>query len=149
MKACEGQSGRIFVLRLEDGDVVPQCIEQFALGNKIGLAQVILLGGVTDGQIVVGPRRSDELPPRPMLLPVDAAHEVMGVGILATGTDGKPNLHIHGALGRSGQTVTGCLRMGVKTWLIGEAVVIEIKGATAARVKDPASGFALLEPGAC
>jgi len=149
LKASEGQAGRIFVLRLEDGDVVPHCIEQFAAEKKIALAQVILLGGLADGQIVVGPRHSNELPPDPMVLPVDAAHEVVAVGILATGPDGKPNLHIHGALGRSGQTVTGCLRMGVKTWLIGEAVIIEIAGARAARAKDPVSGFALLEPGIC
>jgi len=30
MKACEGKIGRVFVVRLEDGDVVPECIERFA-----------------------------------------------------------------------------------------------------------------------
>ena len=36
MKACEGRIGRVFVIRLEDGDVV------------------------------VGPRRSEGMPPEPM-----------------------------------------------------------------------------------
>jgi len=33
MKASEGRIGRVFVIRLDDGDVVPECIERFA-GRK-------------------------------------------------------------------------------------------------------------------
>jgi predicted DNA-binding protein with PD1-like motif len=82
-----------------------------------------------------------------MLLPVDSAHEVVGVGVLAPGEDGKPILHIHAALGRSGQTMSGCLRPGVTIWLVGEVILYEILGAKAARVRDSESGLALLEPG--
>jgi predicted DNA-binding protein with PD1-like motif len=71
----------------------------------------------------------------------------VGVGVLAPGEDGKPVLHIHGALGRSGQTMCGCLRPGVTTWLVGEVILYEILGAKAARVTDKESGFALLQPG--
>ena len=146
MKACEGQLGRVFVIRLEDGDVVPESIECFAEENGISVAHVILVGGVGEGGVVVGPRRSEERPPEPMLLPVDGAHEVAGVGVLAPGEDGRPVLHIHAALGRSGKTTTGCLRPGVTTWLVGEAILYEILGAKMARFRDEESGFALLEP---
>ena len=112
MKACEGRLGRVFVIRLEDGDVVPGCIERFAEEKGISVGHVTLVGGIGSGEIVVGPRNSEERPPQPMLLPVDGAHEVVGVGILAPGPDGKPSLHIHAALGHSGQTMTGCLRPG-------------------------------------
>jgi predicted DNA-binding protein with PD1-like motif len=112
MKASEGKLGRVFVLRLEDGDAVPASIERFAETKKISVGQVILIGGVYNGQVVVGPRRTNELPPDPMLLPLDGAHEVVGIGIIAPDNEGKPNLHIHAALGRSGQTTTGCLRPG-------------------------------------
>jgi len=87
------------------------------------------------------------MPPEPMLLPIDSAHEVAGVGVLAPDENGKPVLHIHAALGRSGQTMTGCLRPGVKTWLVAEAILYEILGARATRVKDNKSGFTLLQPG--
>ena len=147
MKASEGRLGRVFVIRLEDGDVVPDCIERFAEENAVSVGHVILVGGIGAGQVVVGPRRSEERPPEPMLLPLDGAHEVAGVGVLAPGEDGKPKLHIHAALGRSGKTTTGCLRPGVTTWLVGEAILYEILGARVARVKDKASGFALLETG--
>jgi predicted DNA-binding protein with PD1-like motif len=148
MKASEGHIGRVFIIRLEDGDVVPECIERFARENKVSVGHVVLVGGIGGGQVVVGPRRSDERPPDPMLLPIDSAHEVVGVGVLAPGQDGKPVLHIHAALGRSGQTLTGCLRPGVTTWLVGEVILYEIVDAKAARVKDEVSGLALLEPGA-
>lgn len=145
MKACEGKLGRIFVLRLEDGDLIPDCIERFAEENGVTAGQVILIGSIGSGQVVVGPRVSDEMPPEPMLLPVDGAHEVCGVGVIAPDESGKPTLHIHAALGRSGQTMTGCLRPGVSTWLIGEAILYEITGTTASRQKDKKTGFTLLE----
>ena len=148
MKSTEGRVGRVFVIRLEDGDVVPECIERFAEEQGIEVGHVILIGGIGGGQVVVGPRRSDEMPPEPMLLPIDGAHEVAAVGVLAPDEDGKPVLHIHGALGRSGNTLTGCLRPGVDTWVVGEAVLYEILGADVTRVKDAKTGFTLLEPGA-
>ena len=80
-----------------------------------------------------------------MLLPVDGAHEVAGVGILAPNEDGKPILHIHAALGRSGNTMTGCLRPGVTTWLVGEVILFEIIGVDVRRVRDEESGLKLLE----
>ncbi|GAF83756.1 unnamed protein product [marine sediment metagenome] len=146
MKACEGQIGRVFIMRLEDGDTVPGCIERFAEEKGVSVGQVILVGGIGGGEVVVGPRRSEEMPPQPMLLPVDGAHEVLGVGVLAPGEDGKPILHIHAALGRSGQTMSGCLQHGVTTWLVAEVILFEILGVNVARVKDEESGFVLLEP---
>lgn len=145
MKACEGQLGRVFVIRLEDGDVIPACIESFAEEKKISVGQVLMIGGIGSGQVVVGPRYSDEMPPEPMLLPLDGAHEVVGVGIIAPSEQGKPALHIHAALGRSGKTTTGCLRPGVNTWLVGEVIICEIIGTNAARVFDNDTGFELLQ----
>jgi predicted DNA-binding protein with PD1-like motif len=145
MKVCEGRLGRVFVIRLEDGDIVPGCIERFAEENGISVGNVIMVGGIGAGEVVTGPRRSDEMPPQPILLPVDGAHEVAGVGVLAPDEQGKPVLHIHAALGRSGKTLTGCLRPGVTTWLVGEVIIYEILDVKAKRLKDIISGFSLLE----
>ena len=147
MKACEGRIGRVFLIRLEDGDVVPECIERFAEEKGVSVGQAILVGGVGSGDVVVGPRSSKEMPPEPMLLPIDGAHEVVGVGVLVPRENGKPSLHIHAALGRAGQTITGCLRQGVTTWLVGEVILYEILGTKIMRVQNKRSGFELLEPG--
>lgn len=148
MKFSQGQLGRVFVVRLEDGDRLPETLEQFAAAQNIAVAQVILVGGIGSGEVVVGPRHSDRMPPDPMTVPLDGAHEVAAVGVIApTGAERKPVLHIHGAMGRSGKTTAGCLREGVNTWMVGEAIVIEVTGTAAARVLDDATGFTLLEPG--
>ena len=146
MKTSQGRIGRVFVIRLEHGDVMPECIERFAAEQGVSVAQVTMMGGIDGGQLVVRPRVSDERPPEPMLLPVDGAHETVAVGVMAPNEEGHPVLHIHGALGRSGGTITGCMRSGVSTWVVGEVVLYEILDATAVRRTDPESGFVLLQP---
>jgi uncharacterized protein len=145
VKSSEGRPGRIFVLRLEDGDILPECINRFASEKKIMLANVLLIGGICGGEIVVGPRISNHMPPDPMLVPVDGSHEIVGVGLIAPDEQGNPTMHMHAALGRSGNTMAGCIRPGVSTWLVGEAVIYEILGSNARRLKDGKSGFSLLK----
>lgn len=146
MKATEGQVGRIFVIRLEDGDVVPECIERFAYDREVSHGHVVMVGGIGGGQVIVGPKDRDERPPDPMRRPIDAPHEVVGLGVLAPGESERPVLHIHAALGRAGHTVTGCLRAGVTTWLVGEVILYEIVGVKATRVMDEENGLPLLLP---
>jgi uncharacterized protein len=145
MKAQEGRIGRVFVIRLEDGDPLPASIEQFAADNKINIGFAVLVGGIGSGQVVVGPRDSSAKVPDPLVVPIDGAHEVVGTGTLAPDGEGRPVFHIHAALGRAGNTVTGCLRPGVNAWLVGEIVLLEILGVNAARLTDARSGFALLQ----
>jgi len=146
MQASEGKVGRVFVLRLDDGDMLPGCLEDFAEVRRVRLAQVVLLGGVGEGRVVSGPRTA-EMPPDPIMLPVDGVHEVIAVGLLAPDETGRPRLHLHGALGRAGTTLTGCLREGVCTWFMVEVVVTEIVDERVNRRPDAASGLALLDFG--
>jgi len=144
MKATQGSIGRVFVLRLEDGDVVPECIERFASAKNLRVGQVLLLGAFDEGAVVAGPRDSNTVPRKPIMLPVDGIHETIGVGLIAPDEIGAPRLHMHGALGRSGSTLTGCLRAGVGTWLVAEAVITELITDSVRRLPDAASGISLL-----
>jgi len=146
MKVTEGTIGRVFLIRLDGGDVIPECIERFAFERGVSHGQVVMVGGVGEGRVIVGPKKNSERPPDPMRLPLDGAHEVVGVGVLAPGEDQRPVLHIHAALGRSGHTITGCLRDGVTTWLVGEVILYEIIGASASRLMDRENGLPLLVP---
>ncbi len=144
MKVIEGRLGRVFVLRLDDGDIVPDCVERFATQENVKVAQIVLLGAVKAGEVVAGPRDAHTMPVNPMLLPVDGVHELIGVGLLAPDEEGSPRLHVHGALGRAGTTLTGCLRPGVDTWNLMEVVVTEILNEGVRRVHDDVSGFSVL-----
>ena len=76
---------------------------------------------------------------------ISEAHEITASGIIAPDASGNPVLHIHGSMGRAGNTITGCLREGVSVWLVCEAVLIEIHNADIKRIYDEASGFTLLD----
>jgi predicted DNA-binding protein with PD1-like motif len=52
---------------------------------------------------------------------------------------------MHASFGRNEKTVTGCVRMGVDVWQIGEVVMLELTGAAAHRAKDKETGFEFLE----
>ena len=56
MQAAEGKMGRVFMLRLDDGDLLPASIEHFAKEKNIKNGFVLLVGGIGSGQVVVGPR---------------------------------------------------------------------------------------------
>ncbi|MGI5892461.1 MAG: PPC domain-containing DNA-binding protein [Bacillota bacterium] len=144
MQATEVNYGRIYLLRLEEGDPMPSCIEDFAKAHNIKNAFVHFMGGLYNGHIVVGPHTTQPDLPQPVKIPVHEAHESIAFGVLACDQKDNPILHIHGSLGRMGQTVSGCLRPGIDTWLVGEVIVQEIITDKALRIPDEKSGFTLL-----
>src|SRR3990170_82791 len=146
MQFTEAKLGRLFVLRLHDGDHFPNVLENFAAEKKVSSAICFLVGGAKDNsRVVVGPRDGNVIPPEPMITLLRGVHEVCGVGTIFTDEEGKPKLHMHASFGRNENTVTGCVRMGVDVWRIGEVVVFELAGAKAQRAKDKETGFEFLE----
>jgi predicted DNA-binding protein with PD1-like motif len=147
MKFSEARQGRIFVLRLEDGEIVHEIIEQFAIDQNIAAASLLIVGGADDGsRLVVGPRKDRGLPLEPMKFVLENVHEVTGVGTLFRDEEGTPLLHMHMACGRAGKSVIGCIRDGVKVWHIMEVIIHELVGATAKRAVEEPLGLKLLRP---
>ncbi|MBU1341041.1 MAG: DNA-binding protein [Proteobacteria bacterium] len=147
MKYSQAKPGRIFVIRLEDGDIVHEQIETFARQNHIQAASMIVLGGADAKSILVtGPEqgRSEQILPREQML--DNVHEVAGTGTLFPDETGNPVLHMHMACGRGLSTVTGCIRKGVRVWHVMEIIVYELVESTGIRRKDAVTGFDLLNP---
>jgi len=147
MRYSEGRIGRVFVVRLEDGEKLPGAIEAFAEGQGVARGMCIVVGGIDDGgRIVVGPEDGEGLPVVPMLIGLRGVHEILGVGTLFPDGQNKPRLHMHASLGRGEDARTGCIRPGLETWKVGEVILLEIVGNSGRRVKDDATGFELLEP---
>lgn len=147
MKYCQASPGRIFVLRLEQGEIVHEILEQFAEKQNITSAALIAVGGVDTGStLVIGPEDGTARPVHPMHHVLDNVHEVAGVGTLFPDKDGQPVVHMHMACGRKEATITGCIRSGVVTWQVLEIILMELVDCSARRMPDAATGFALLEP---
>jgi predicted DNA-binding protein with PD1-like motif len=53
---------------------------------------------------------------------------------------------MHMACGRQSETVTGCIRTGVKVWHVMEIVLFELMDSTSRRILDSQTGFKLLVP---
>ncbi len=146
MKHSEAKLGRTFIIRLEDGDSLPDSLETFAAENGVNRGMCILVGGAGPGRLVVGPEDGNATPPIPMLHTLEGIHEIAGVGTIFPDETGKPVLHMHAALGRKGNSRTGCVRKGVDIWKVGEVILLEIIDNSSKRIKDSETGFELLEP---
>lgn len=146
MKYAEAKLGRVFILRLEQGDRLPGVIEDFAEEHCIKSAIVHFLGGADTGsKVVVGPEDGTAPKPRPVVADLPGTSEAVGIGTIFVNEEGKPKLHLHSAFGRGADTVTGCAREGVIIWHIGEAVIFELFNTNAKRKIDHGTGFELLD----
>ena len=148
MHYTEGRMGRVFVLRLEDGERLNDTLEAFAREHSLAHALAFYLGGSASGStVVVGPDTERPDAVVPLLYMLQGSQEVLALGTLVPDEGGNPVLHMHAAAGREGQATVGCTRAGVDVWLVGEVVLLEIIGPAARRQKDPQTGFQLLTVG--
>lgn len=136
----------MFILRLYGGEILHESVERFAKDMKIDSGTVIAVGGADKGsKLTTGPEVPVACPVVPTYHVLDAPHELTGTGTIFLNDEGEPIMHMHCSCGREGGAVTGCVRSGVKVWLVMEVVISEII-CGARRVLDETSGFQLLEP---
>lgn len=138
-----GKVGRVVVARFEDREDVLGNLCNIAKNENIRAAAFYLVGGMREARIVVGPER-DEMPPVPVWRELGESHEVTGFGTIFWQGD-EPKVHFHGAFGKNDMVKVGCMREKTETFLVLEAVIIEIDGIDAKREFDPVSGLTLLK----
>jgi predicted DNA-binding protein with PD1-like motif len=143
MKYQVGKTGRVIVARFEDREDALKNIADIAKKEDIRSAVFYLIGGLRQGRVVVGPEK-EELPPKPVWKEIKESHEVLGIGTIFWQED-EPKIHFHGAFGKKDMIKVGCLRETSETFLVLEAIIIEIEGVTARREFDQASGLTLLK----
>lgn len=144
MKWLEAKEGRIFVIRLEDDEIIHDCIERFARENGVKSAFLILLGGTKKGNMVVGPNDEMSKPVEPMISNFLGVHEILAVGTVFPDEQGTPIAHIHGALGRGDHTLVGCLRKGIHVWEFVEVLLIELIVPGVLRKRDDEKGYYII-----
>jgi len=145
MKYSEISTGRVFVLRLETGEVLHEAVEEFSRTHGIRAATLTAVGGIGPGsKLTVGPKLPVEEGIIPLTHVLNAPYELTASGTLFEDEDGNPMMHMHGSAGREGNSVTGCLRTGVIAWLVLEVVITELVGNVPIRKKDPETGMKIL-----
>jgi predicted DNA-binding protein with PD1-like motif len=143
MKYQVGHIGRVVISRFEDKEDVLGNLITIAKKEDIRAAAFYLVGGMRDARIVVGPEK-EEMPPIPVWKELGESHEIVGFGTIFYQGD-EPKIHFHGAFGKRDSVKVGCVRERSETFLVLEAVILEIKGVTASREFDPVSGLTLLK----
>lgn len=134
MQYTEGQIGRVFVVRIDDGEDMLISLRQFISDKSIQAGSILFLGALMNGRMVTGPE-DPVIPPVPHFVLFEGGWEVFGVGTIYPG-EGGPHIHYHASVGRSGHALTGCLREKAITYLIVEAVIMEFNGLSAQREFD-------------
>ncbi|MCM8759971.1 MAG: DNA-binding protein [Candidatus Omnitrophica bacterium] len=147
MKFSQAKIKRVFIVKLEDKEKLPDVIENFAKRHKIYRAICIMLGGVGGGKLVCGPEKPNVFPVSPILKNISGTSEILGLGTIFPDEKNNPKLHMHAATGRKNKTLVGCIRPGINVWKIMEFIIFEISSETKAkRKKDKKLGFSVLEP---
>ena len=101
MRFSRAERGRVFVLRLEDGEVLHETIEKFAAEQGVKAASVTAVGGADKGSVLItGPEDGRASPVTPMSTVLEDVHELEGTGTIFPDSAGKPVLHMHAACGR-------------------------------------------------
>lgn len=145
MNYSQATLGRVFIAKLDNGEVVHETIERIAEKERIRAGVVFIVGGVgEDSTLVVGPVDGDVRPISVMERMLSAPHEVTGVGTLISTENGKPVLHMHVSAGRGDVSVTGCIRRGIRVWGVLEATLIEFtKTSTLKRYEKDMDNYVL------
>jgi predicted DNA-binding protein with PD1-like motif len=134
MQYTEGQLGRVFMVRIDDGEDMLASLHRFIRDKAIHAGSILFLGALMNGRMVTGPEEP-VIPPVPHFVLFEGGWEVFGVGTIYTGESG-PHIHYHASVGRSGHALTGCLREEAVTYLIVEAIIMEFTGLSARREFD-------------
>ncbi|MCB2182141.1 MAG: DNA-binding protein [Desulfobulbaceae bacterium] len=138
-----GSTSRVFVIRFDDNDDFLVELTNLIKKENIRNAWFQIIGGVKEIDCVIGPKKP-VMPPDPVWQEVRDARETLGSGSIFWDENNEPKIHLHAAMGHHGDTVTGCLRKGSKTYLVLEVILYEITGFEATRPWSDEKGFNIL-----
>lgn len=142
MQYSEGCLGRVFVLRIDHGEDLISALQKFVGEKEIASCYALFIGALRDGRMVTGPE-APVVPPVTHFEGFESAWEVFGMATIYPSSEG-PKLHIHSAIGRGREALTGCIRERATVYLVVEAVLFEFSGLSAHRELDERTGLQLL-----
>lgn len=142
MEYSQGNLGRTFIIRFDDGENLLEELKNLIKKEKIKAGTVQLIGALTSAKAVLGPHKK-EYPPRPFWWEFDDAREIVGIGVFAWEND-EPKLHLHSGIGHSSESKTGCIREKAEVYITVEAVIQEVVDVQVTRKLDKRYNASLL-----
>jgi predicted DNA-binding protein with PD1-like motif len=136
----EADGKRTFALILQTSDEAIACLQEFALKERLGGAQITAIGALSSAKLAYFDWESKQYQP----IPVNEQVEVASlVGDIAISPEGKPSVHVHTVLGRrDGAAMAGHLQEArVRPTL---EIIITESPAHLCKAKDHESGLALI-----
>lgn len=138
MEYRTGSIGRVLTIRFDHKEDFFQGIREIILKENIRTAWFQVIGALDRAGVVIGPKEPF-VPPDPVWRDVEGASELIACGSVYMDND-EPKIHLHGALGEHGKTLTGCIRKDTRVYLLLEVLLFELTGIHAARPRDEALG---------
>jgi len=134
MDGAQGRPGRVFMLRIDDGEKLVENLGSYIRENDISTGSVSLVGAVKWARIVTPDIEKKPMPDRESML--EKYMEVVGHGDIVGG-----KVHIHAAFGEKGGNGYCGHLVEAEVFVFVEAVIQEIEGIEARREHDPKTGF--------
>lgn len=131
---------RTFAVILQNGDEAMCCLQNFAVEERIGCAQVTAIGALSRATLAFFDWETKQYRP----ISIEEQVEIASlVGDIAIAPDGNLSVHVHAVLGRhDGTALAGHLQEGhVRPTL---EIIITESPAHLCKVKDAESGLALI-----
>ena len=126
MQVHEGRVGRVFALKLEQGDHLIADLARFAEERHIRTALVLFQGATGDARMVLGFRPYSAVPRDFDRISSSEHREVIGLGSI-TWTNGKLKVHLHAGTGRGREVFIAHIEEALTFGM--EAFVVELLGA--------------------
>ena len=126
MQVHEGHVGRVFALKLEEGDHLIAALARLAEERRIRTALVLFQGATGDAQMVLGFRAYSPVAHDFDRIASSEHREVIGVGSI-TWADRKPKVHLHAGTGRGREVFIAHIEEALTFGM--EAFVVEVLGA--------------------
>ncbi|MFB6346676.1 MAG: PCC domain-containing protein [bacterium] len=127
MDVQEFRSKRWFRLLLEDDESLKASIRDASRERGIGFGWIQVVGEIKDPKLASGYRLEEngDTPEKIMVEPGES-HHVLGVGSVRKSGDGR-EVHLHGPMGRDGETTTGCWAGDQSVFKGLEVVLVELE----------------------
>ena len=127
MQYSEGRLGRVFVVRIDDGEDFLAIMHDFIRNKAVQDRDHPFSRRPQAGTDGDRSRGSGTFPPIRILSCLKEAGRWWASALSSPGDDG-PFIHYHASVGRAGHALTGCLREKAVTYIVAEAIVLEFTG---------------------